>query len=769
MGRTRQPGEEQDEPALETEPPAGSKRHNLELRLYLSLLLLGVLPLLLGGTLGYRHFQRYVANEVAITMGSMADGARVAVREFLDYVRGRTVDIASDWFITDSLEDNATGDLSRYLRVQRSLVPESDGVFVLGRDGRVIASSNPDEVGADRSGEPYFAEALDGPVITDVRLDGAERPEWIVAAPIHSRRSGEVIGIVGNRIDPGALSDVVTGERRPGPDTSGAAFRPGTTGEVYLVNDRGYMITESRFVPHAVLSERVDSLPVRQAALGEGVLADYRDYRGVPITGASAPIPEMGWTVIAERDLSEAFGPVARLRLELLALGFGVLPAVIALGLMLHHDILRPMRRLIAADQRVLEGSALEGVIPDSDLPKNEWARVIRVRNDMLRRLGLEQAWHAAQVERQDREARLLAEIVRAITARAPLAGTLQLIADTARELCAADTAGVTLSTVPPRGVPGRFAAFAGSRDEMAAAPLVQRLTQVITLSEGPLGMLRIERAGNARFDEADRVSLTRLASHAAVAIENGRYYEASRDSAEQKDRFLATLAHELRTPLSIVMHAVDVLDALARAGHGTTDAEPDEFTDLRGMIRRQVGHTMRLVGDLLDVSRIAAGKLRLDREAVDVAMIARDAVEAMKHRGRPIDLEITGGPFTVQGDATRLDQIVKNLLDNAFKYSPPESAVSVRVSSDGHDALLSVQDRGIGIDAKQLPLLFQAYMQADEALPHARGGLGLGLALVRGIAEAHGGQVSLQSEGLGKGTCATIRLPLAAPLLPAS
>jgi signal transduction histidine kinase len=727
---------------------------------------LGVLPLLIGGTLAYQHFRRYVGDEVAITMRAMADGARVAVREFLDYVRGRTLDIASDWYIADSLESGETADLSRYLRVQRSLLPESDGVFVLSRNGRVIASSDPDAVGVDRRTEEYFEAALKEPVITDLRLDVQERPEWIVAAPIHSRRTGEVIGVVGNRIDPRALSDVVTGESRPRPDASAAAFRPGTTGEVYIVNDRGLMITESRFVPHAVLTERVDTLPIEEATRGESVFADYRDYRGVEITGASALIPEMGWTIIAERDATEAFAPVARLRLELLVLGFGVLPAIIALALVLYRDILRPMRKVMVADQRVLEGGALDGVIPDSELPSNEWARVISVRNDMLRRLGREQTWHEGQVERQRREAQLLTEIVRAINARAPLAGTLQLIADTARELCASDSAELALSAMTPSGVPARFGA--GSLDDDAEAGerrAARRLTQTITLNEGPVGLLRIERAATAEYEDADRVSLTRLASHAAVAIESARFYEASRDAAEQKDRFLATLAHELRTPLSVMLHAVEALDALG--GHKV--AESAESVDLRSMIRRQVGHTMRLVGDLLDVSRIGAGKLRLDREPVDLGAVARDAVEAMKHRGRSIDLDVAPGPHTVQGDATRLDQIVKNLLDNAFKYSPAESTVAVRVSSDGRDALLSVQDRGMGIAAEQLPLLFQAYMQADAALPHARGGLGLGLALVRGIAEAHGGQVSLQSEGLGSGTCATIRLPLSPALPPPS
>src|SRR5438094_1591743 len=221
-----------------------------------------------------------------------------------------------------------------------------------------------------------------------------------VYARFHCSRSCRV----SNRLQPRARSDVTTGRRSIAGGASPMSLRPGMTGEVYIVNSRGLMITESRFVSLAILAQRVDTEPVRRASRGEQMFGDYPDYRGVPITGASALISDMGWTVIAERDVSEAFAPLTTLRLELLALGLAVIPAVIGLGFVLHRDIIRPMRDIIAADQRVLAGGAFLGVIPESSMPANEWARVMTVRNGMLRRLGQDQAWHEAEAGRQERE-----------------------------------------------------------------------------------------------------------------------------------------------------------------------------------------------------------------------------------------------------------------------------------------------------------------------------------------------------------------------------
>ena len=234
---------------------------------------------------------------------------------------------------------------------------------------------------------------------------------------------------------------------------------------------------------------------------------------------------------------------------------------------------------------------------------------------------------------------------------------------------------------------------------------------------------------------------------------------EALREAGRNKDQFLAMLSHELRNPLAPVRNSLYVLD---RAAPGSEQARR-----ALAVIDRQVGQLTRLVDDLLDVTRISRGKVRLEREALDLREVVLRAVE--DHRpvslANAMDLEVLVPDEAVQvvGDRSRLMQVVGNLLNNATKFTPRGGQTLIALDRDGQtaEAVIRVRDTGAGIAAEMLPRLFGAFVQADRTLDRSRGGLGLGLALVKGLVEAHGGSVSVHSEGLGKGAEFTIRLPL--------
>jgi signal transduction histidine kinase/CheY-like chemotaxis protein len=245
------------------------------------------------------------------------------------------------------------------------------------------------------------------------------------------------------------------------------------------------------------------------------------------------------------------------------------------------------------------------------------------------------------------------------------------------------------------------------------------------------------------------------------------RAEDEARDRAEQlaeadrrKDEFLAALAHELRNPLAPVLTGLTVLQAPG------LDARRGEQT--RAMLERQVRHLARLVDDLLDVSRITRGKVRLRPERLDLAGLVRTAAEdrrpAAEMAGLALTVEAPDAPVWVDGDAVRLTQVVANLLDNAAKFTEPGGAVTVTLAADAGrgEAVLSVVDTGVGIEAGDLPRLFRPLAQADRSRDRAGGGLGLGLALVRGLAELHGGSAEARSPGPGRGAEFTVRLPLA-------
>lgn len=227
-------------------------------------------------------------------------------------------------------------------------------------------------------------------------------------------------------------------------------------------------------------------------------------------------------------------------------------------------------------------------------------------------------------------------------------------------------------------------------------------------------------------------------------------------EADRRKDEFLAMLAHELRNPLSPIAASVEVLRA---SSPGDPAAER-----AMGIVARQVKHVTRLVDDLLDVSRITRGKIRLVREEVDLGAAVADAVEANRpslesHR-HAFDLRLPEGALTLTADRTRLVQVVSNLLHNAVKFTPPGGHLALEVAIEGDRATLRVRDDGLGIEAELLPRVFDMFVQGATALDRSRGGLGLGLTLVRSLVEMHGGTVTAESGGPGRGSVFTVTLP---------
>jgi signal transduction histidine kinase/CheY-like chemotaxis protein len=232
---------------------------------------------------------------------------------------------------------------------------------------------------------------------------------------------------------------------------------------------------------------------------------------------------------------------------------------------------------------------------------------------------------------------------------------------------------------------------------------------------------------------------------------------ESAEDSNRLKDEFLAMLGHELRNPLAAISSAAQVL--AARCGR-------DEIAlNASQILSRQTRHLARLMDDLLDVGRVMAGKIALDRRTLDLADAARQAVSTLRAAGM-LDrhrFSLCAEPAWVHADGNRIEQIVTNLLANALKYTPRDGKVSLAVEQRGGEAVLCVTDDGIGMDAELRPRVFDLFVQGRQALHRAQGGLGIGLTLVRRLVEMHGGSVTADSPGEGRGSSFTVRLPLAA------
>ncbi|HVH04997.1 MAG TPA: ATP-binding protein, partial [Myxococcota bacterium] len=233
------------------------------------------------------------------------------------------------------------------------------------------------------------------------------------------------------------------------------------------------------------------------------------------------------------------------------------------------------------------------------------------------------------------------------------------------------------------------------------------------------------------------------------------RARDEAEDANRSKDRFLATLSHELRTPLQAILTWSRVL----------RDAPSDRATQERGLevIERSARSQHRLIEDLLDVSRIISGKLALERAPLALRTVVDAAVEDARPAAREKDIAIVSGydaEPTIEGDATRLRQVMGNLFSNAIKFTPRGGRVEVRLASESEVATIAIADTGCGIDPAFLPQLFERFRQADSSTTRRHGGLGIGLSVVRSLVEVHGGTVHAESEGEGKGATFRIRLP---------
>jgi CheY-like chemotaxis protein len=234
---------------------------------------------------------------------------------------------------------------------------------------------------------------------------------------------------------------------------------------------------------------------------------------------------------------------------------------------------------------------------------------------------------------------------------------------------------------------------------------------------------------------------------------------QALREADRRKDEFLATLAHELRNPLAPVRNAVELLRASGPAA--------PELEWARDVIDRQLRQMTRLIDDLMDVSRISRGKIELQRERVELAKVVHGAVETsrplVEQMGHELTVTLPPEPIFLDGDVTRLAQVFLNLLNNAAKYTEPGGRIDLRAERQGGEVVVTVRDNGIGIPAAALPTIFEMFAQVEGASSRSQGGLGIGLTLVKRLVEMHGGSVTADSEGPGKGSTFTVRLPIGA------
>ncbi len=280
--------------------------------------------------------------------------------------------------------------------------------------------------------------------------------------------------------------------------------------------------------------------------------------------------------------------------------------------------------------------------------------------------------------------------------------------------------------------------------------------------NSGTLGVVALSFGEDERFDPPTRQRVRRLAWQCAQAIERAKLFDSEQIAREQaesasraKDEFLAMLGHELRNPLSPILTSLHLMELKA----------PNDSGREREVIRRQVNHMVRLVDDLLDVSRIANGRVELRRRRIEVDSVISTALEVVspliEQRRHRVERTGSGGVSLVYVDPDRISQVVGNLLANAAKYSDPGTRIRVHTERHADSVVVKVIDQGMGIAPDLLPGVFDLFVQGRRTLERSEGGLGLGLSIVKSLVELHGGAVDARSPGPGEGSEFSFRLPL--------
>jgi len=420
--------------------------------------------------------------------------------------------------------------------------------------------------------------------------------------------------------------------------------------------------------------------------------------------------------------------------------------------------------------------------------------------------VAVENARLYEEATRERRESEVVAALAAEINRSLDLDHVLQQVAEATTALCHGDVTHIALSEPgsdaprlrlavgaridadpdlrlgPGKGLGGRVLTTGrplrtpDAREDPRIHPDHRRLIEaegirsgmvVPVLGEGRVeGLIYVSRRTVAPFSEHDETICRRLADHAAIAIRNSRLFAAERAARAEahaanraKDHFLATLSHELRTPLNAVLGWLRML-----RNPRLDEAQKAHAVDV---IERNARLQAQLINDLLDVSRIIAGKLEMERYPLDLVPVVQDAVEGIRGdvEAKALTLSVSLDPATgeVLGEPMRLQQVVANLLSNAVKFTPPQGRVEVRLSREGVNARLSVADSGEGIEPRMLPHVFEPFQQADSTTTRAHQGLGLGLAIVRQLVEAHGGRARVESAGPGQGATFVVELPIIA------
>jgi signal transduction histidine kinase/CheY-like chemotaxis protein len=618
------------------------------------------------------------------------------------------------------------------------------------------------------------AQSTRRPVVSDL-FDGALRKN-IVAVYVPVVRGDTVPYVLSAALPASDFGELLRAQ----------GFAPGW---VAAIQDRQQVILARTQREAELVGQRVPNPTPGREGWRRGRLRE-----GTEVYVAFVTAPVSGWRIVLTAPVAMVEGPWWRGVWQMVAGTALALVLAGALAFMVGRRIADAVGALVPIARAVERGDPAEPL-------RTGVSEVNAIAQQLSAAAGLARARELESAVREH-QARAIARVAHALNASGGLDTVLRTAVEAVRGLVAADSARIALvddmgrlvlrfstdvsTAMPPGFVIERGHGLGGvawqsgrpvRTEDFAADPRFREdrylpiaradgvvsamAVPVVTAGTVVVGVIYANRRTRQPFTAADEAALMTLADHAAVAVQQATLLareHAARADAEAasrgKDELLAMLGHELRNPLSAISNAMHVLSA--------PGASEDARLHARDIITRQNAHLAHLVDDLLDVARVTSGKIALARRPLELAGAVRQSVATLTASGRTgehdlrLDLEAVWGNV----DETRFEQIVTNLLGNALRFTPDGGRVHISLRGRPGEAVLSVRDSGVGITPDMLPRVFDLFVQGERGADRGGGGLGLGLALVRRIAELHGGGVEARSDGPGRGSEFIVRLP---------
>ena len=522
-----------------------------------------------------------------------------------------------------------------------------------------------------------------------------------------------------------------------------AEHQPPKESVLAIVDRKGVAIARTVNAPSRVGRPLAPEL-AQQIASSDSGAGTGLNSEGVSVYHVFTRSSLTGWKTSLSVAKSEAFAPLSDAMIKLA--GGAAIAILIALAATIGFGrrVLRPIATLAASAEAMARGE--RGSMESSSVLELEELRSALVR-----------AGAAVRQAAEERERSVVDHVVDGIITIDERAMIMSLnpAAERMFGVTAAAMIGQNVKALMPEPYRSGHDGYLSSYLKTGQAKIIGIGREVVGLrkdgSTFPMDLAVSEfRAGSQRLFTGIVRDIT----------ERKRAEQALRDADRHKDEFLAMLGHELRNPLAALTTATHVLRVAA--------AKDSTAASAHGVIERQTEHIVRLIDDLLDIARVRLGKMSLRQEPLDLAELVAEVVQSRRMAGllthrATVRLDLT--PAWINADRARLEQVFSNLLQNALKFTPPDGAIDVRVLQRGGEAVLRVSDSGRGIAPGVLPTIFEPFIQGEQNLARSEGGLGLGLALVKRLAELHGGSVLAESGGEGLGATFTVMLPaIAAP-----